>query len=363
MFFFALLLWFLPFASLIVPALSKPKPVVYPGLDWFYPPLPLGVKVVHQFPPGTWVENLAVRHNGKILVTRLSSPELLQVDNRGRQPPKVVHTFPNCTSLTGITHFGKDVFYVVTGNFSLSTFKAVPGSWSVWKVDVRHRHPHITKEKPARVSLVANFPDAIMLNGISRLNRHKKWLYVSDSGAGVVYRLKAKTGKIDTILDDELMKPGPSAYGDHINGVNGIHTESDQLFFSNMYRGILARIPIELDGSSRSKARKVADVEGVDDFIFNESHNVVAAQNIINRLGRVTGHEAVTMAGGPLNGTQAKLYGPTAVQFGKVRPFFDATKADWMFAYISTNGGSSQYLTGNFTRGGTVSVVDVRGYW
>ncbi|MCJ1469882.1 hypothetical protein MMC07_008526, partial [Pseudocyphellaria aurata] len=97
---------------------------------------------------------------------------------------------------------GKEEFYVIAGNFSLGTFRAVKGSWSVYKVDFHYHFPYITNHKPAPVSLVANFPDSIVLNGITVLNRHKKWLFVSDSGAGVVYRLEIKTGKIDKVLED-----------------------------------------------------------------------------------------------------------------------------------------------------------------
>jgi hypothetical protein len=68
-------------------------------------PLLLLVHVVHQFPLGTWVEHHAVRPNGKFLATLLTTPGL---------------------------------FRVVAANLSIGIpITAVPGSSSVWHVDMK----------------------------------------------------------------------------------------------------------------------------------------------------------------------------------------------------------------------------------
>ena len=358
MYFSTLLSVVLLFASLVVPSLSTP--FNSRALDYYRPPLPLPVKVLHQFPAGTWLGSLAVWGNGKILTTALTSPELFQVDNQGKEPVKLVHTFPDATGCTGIVGIGRDVFYVIAGKLSLSGFSTVPGSWSVYRVDVRHHHRHTTKPKPAQVSVVANFPEAILLNGITVLSRYRKSLLISDSAAGVVYRLDAKTGKVFNVLDDPLMKPNSTAFG---IGINGLKVVGDVLFFTNSNRKILARIPIEKEGTSRHFATLVANIDGPDDFVFTEAQDILVAQNGADRLGRVTGDTVTTLAGGSTDGTESQLFGPTAVQFGRVKPWIGSSKADWMNVYISTNGGTEQYLTGNVTRGGTISVVDVRDYW
>ncbi|MCJ1263454.1 hypothetical protein MMC22_003324 [Lobaria immixta] len=350
MYFSALLSWVLFLTSLIAPALSASSD--YGTLGYDYPGLPLAVEVVHQFPPGTWLENLAIRRNGNILTTALSSPELFEVDNRGKDPIKLVHTFANETGCTGITQMGRETFYIIAGNFSLSNFTGVPGSWSVYKVKL-HRH----LPRSAQVSLVAKFPDSIVLNGITVLSKSKKWLLVSDSAAGVVYRLEAKTGKIAKVLEDPLMKPdSPSGVG-----VDGIRFD----------RNILASQFIDYDGTLRAPAKVFATVDGPDDFAFNDVDNVVVVENRADRMGRLSdfGRAYVTLAGAASNdtkapdGTASELFGPTAVQFGKIKDRIRKSRADWMKAYISTNGGTAQYLTGNVTRGGTISVVDVWGYW
>lgn len=57
-----------------------------------------------------------------------------------------------------------------------------------------------------------------MLGGISVLNSLKKWLLVSDSAAGIVYRLDAKTGKVVKVLEDPLMKLDSSVFGFGVKG-------------------------------------------------------------------------------------------------------------------------------------------------
>lgn len=351
---------FLPvflFASLVTPSILPP--LYSPGLDPKHPPLPLTVKIVHQFPVGTWLENLILRDNGKILTTALSSPDIFQVDRHGKKPVKLVHTFGNATGCTGITTTGRDIFYVIAGNFSVSTMSAVPGSWSVYRVNVRHRHRHTTEPKPAKVSLVANFPDSTMLNGIKVLSKHKKWFLVSDSSAGIVYRLEAKTGKVVKVLEDPLMKPESPFPG---KGVSGIQINSGQLYFINNNRNIFARMRIEEDGTSKDFAKVLAQVDGPNDFTFNGGDKTVVAQNGADSVGLVTKNYAVVkLAGDTPSGVNYTLLGPTSVHFGKMSGFGEDS-SDWRRVYISTNGGTTQYVTGNVTVGGTISMIDLLGY-
>lgn len=211
--------------------------------------------------------------------------------------------------------------------------------------------------------MVATFPGSVFLNGITVLSKTKKWLLVSDSGAGVVYRLEVKTGKVVKALEDPLMEPKrPSIFG-----INGIKIWNGQLYFTNSDQNILGRMPIEDDGTSRASAIQVTKIDGPDDFTFNRAHNVVVAQSGVDLVGRVIGDRVATLPVSPSttdtssNDTGNALFGPTAVRFGKTKT--GASKHDWLKAYISTNGGTAQYLTGNVTRGGTITVVNSRGYW
>ena len=223
----------------------------------------------------------------------------------------------------------------MAGNFSLSTFSAVQGSWSVYRVDVRHHHSLTTKPKSAQVSLVANFPDSIMLGGITVLNSLKEWLLVSDSAAGIVYRLDAKTGKAVKMLKDPLMKLDSSVFG---IGVSSIPAQNGHLYFTNTNQNILARISIKDDSTSRASASVVAQIDDPEGLAFIEYHDVFVVQNKVDSLGCVDENAlgAVTTITTPANGTDSNLFGPTGLRVGKVRTL-DPIKEDWHKNYISTN--------------------------
>jgi hypothetical protein len=121
---------FYPFSALLASLLvtsANSFPLTTPTRDTN----DLVLRNVTQFPNGTWVENLAVRSNGQLLVTLASAPELYLVDPIGGKQPLLVHQFPSVVGLTGIAEVEKDVFAVVGGNLSLTTFTSPPGSYSL----------------------------------------------------------------------------------------------------------------------------------------------------------------------------------------------------------------------------------------
>ncbi|CAM6129036.1 unnamed protein product [Calypogeia fissa] len=77
------------------------------------PPLPLPLELVYEFPNITWVENLAIRSNGEILIT-LAEPNLYLVNTTAKSAT-LVYTFPHVLNLGGITELDHDIFYLAAG--------------------------------------------------------------------------------------------------------------------------------------------------------------------------------------------------------------------------------------------------------
>jgi hypothetical protein len=127
--------------------------------------------IVHQFPNPTWVENIAIRQTGQLLVTLLSAPDLYLIDPisasehpNSTQGATLVHSFAPLSALLGITETEPDHFYVVAS----SSPDYAPGTFSVVSVDLSlydsTKNPDIvTKE-------VAAFPNAGLLNGMATLD-------------------------------------------------------------------------------------------------------------------------------------------------------------------------------------------------
>lgn len=102
--------------------------------------LPLPIHLVHEFPKGTWVENLAVRSNGQILVTLLTSNELIQLDPLSFLKPVVVTIIPNTTSCLGIRELDPNHFYVLCGTV-IKPLNTIKGSYSVWHIEIDRVSP------------------------------------------------------------------------------------------------------------------------------------------------------------------------------------------------------------------------------
>lgn len=310
----------------------------------------LPVHIVHEFPHGTWIESLAIRPNGKILANMLWAPEIYQVDPSSEDTtPVLIHTFPSATSLTGIVELQNDVFYVVTGIFSRDTLESTKGSFSVWKVDFCHPD----REDEPEVTKVTDIPDAAFLNGMTVLDHNAGLLLISDSMAGVVWRLNVETGEATIVLDDPLMKIPPGRHGFAV-GINGIQVRSNALFFINTGGSALVRLPINQDGTAAGESVIFSDgIIGADDFTFDGAGTAFISQNGANELSFVGGNggPASVLVGSPYS---LKLAGPTACAFGRTPHDYNR-----MSLYVSTTGGTAAYLSQTYDIGGTISRVDI----
>ncbi|KAL8825594.1 MAG: hypothetical protein Q9170_007738 [Blastenia crenularia] len=311
--------------------------------------LPLPVRTVHEFPKGTWVENLALRSSDSILATLVTTPDLYQVSSLSLYPPILVHTFPGYSSLLGITEVAPDTFYVIAGNFSLATFTPVPGSSSVFEVNL-NTFSRI-KNTPATVRKIADFPDALFLNGATTLSRKTGDILLADSALGAVWKLNVRTAAITKVIsDDPLLKPKPGSVPQ--NGINGLHIRNSVLYFTNSNLETFNSVPINADGTAKGPAETIASGIAADDFALDAKGQAYITVNAENEMAKVKvpGGETTVLAGSPED--TSTIAGPTAAAFG--RGLIDKTSL-----YISSSGGIAGYISGNFTVGGRISRIDL----
>jgi hypothetical protein len=312
-----------------------------------HPNLPLPVEVIHEFPPGTWLENIAVRRNGQILTTVTTAPEIYQVDPCKQRDPILLYSFP-ATSATGLAELQPDVFYVATGNTSSSggQLSTVPGSFAVWKVDLRSFS--VRHGKPAQVSKVATIPDARGLNGVAVLDHRKGLLLMADSLRGLIWRLNVHTGEVKIFTDDPLTKAPPSSQLPI--GINGIKVRNGAVYFTNTDRGIIARLNIKNDGTPEGPAVVVVKgIATVDDFVIGPNGAFFPALILSGALSYApaTGGDAEIIANMTAN--------PTAVAFGR-RP------EDAQSVYLSSAGGPLALFASKSPPRGKILKVDVTAF-
>ncbi len=313
-------------------------------------PLALPVRIIHEFPHNTWVENLAVRSNGKVLVTLLSTPDLYQIDPfTPNSAPILVHHFADHKALFGITETTTDLFYVVTSNFS-STDTTNPnpaGAYDIYEVDVRNG------ASKAIVTKNANVPNAKLLNGMTTLCASQGIILIADSFAGLLYRLNTHTKQVAIAIDDPTMK-GPPA-GPIPFGINGVKIRDGFLYFTNTGVGSLVKIPISpIDGTATGSAVVLTTNAKPDDFILDRAGDAFIAEIYLNNLAFLPpqGGNVTVLTGAPLTDPTV-LAGPTACAFGR-------RHGDRRSLYITTSGGIASGVDVP-TLGGALSRIDLRG--
>lgn len=300
------------------------------------------VKVIHEFPNGTWIENMAIRPSGSVLAVDMSAPNIYDVSLDGTHEAKLIHTFSGKTSVSGIAKIEDDNYLVVAGNFTFTPFSSEPGTYSVYHLGISERSGQ------ASISLIGDLPSLTQPNGILAIP-NTKYLLIADSILGKVYRYDTTTRELTVYLDHPLLKPA----GTNLQaGVNGIKFSHGYFYFSNTNQEIVARILVTgSDYMPLGEPELVASQTLVDDFIVDDCNgDLFLAENGLNSLAFLPAKDHGTVpevvAGAP-NSTE--LAGPTAVVWTR--------SGGRRNLVVSSTGGLLGYLQGKHTIGGRISLV------
>ncbi|PVH88508.1 hypothetical protein DL98DRAFT_200027 [Cadophora sp. DSE1049] len=302
-------------------------------------------ELIYQYPhEGTWIENLAFRHDGSLLLTSIEHPVGLStlIPIPGAVPVPILPSFPGVNSTLGITETLQDVFYVLGSNFSLgdngkSPVGAKPGSSAVFKVDFNTNTNTPGSIPSPKVELVTCMPKASFLNGLTKFD--DTLLLATDSALGLIWGINTETSSYYVFAQDPLMAPVPTPAG-FAEGINGAHylPQKGELYFTNSQQHLFASISLDpKTGAPLGKAKYIASSaiqDGVqptwDDFDFDRFGDVYVATQQGNGVQVVTAEGEVKVVAGNVNSTQ--LAEPTAVKFGR-----GWGMRDWL--YVTTAEG------------------------
>ncbi|KAK3360969.1 hypothetical protein B0T24DRAFT_539996 [Lasiosphaeria ovina] len=316
------------------------------------------VSTVYSFPNGSFVENLAVRSNGEILVTRTTSAELVLVDPRRPGCAAVVYNFTaaGLSGMTGITEYAPDVFAVLAGDYHFGKSVGV-GSWTVFSVDLRGvRLSNVGCRALAggnlpRVRKVALVKESQLLNGLAP---HGRYVLASDTFAGLIYRVDMAKGAYAVAINSTYLSKLATPHG-----VNGIRVVGDTLYFANSGQSILVKVPLAADGSAAGPYTVIAHNEGpaahYDDFAVDAEGSIYAVTASANTLVKVSadGRTQTVVAG---NWNSTDIAEGTSAAFGR-------TACDSHVLYVTTVGGLLGPINGTvIIPGALVSIeTDSRG--
>ena len=302
------------------------------------------VTTLYQFEFGSWLENIAIRPNGHILLTRLDVPQLWEVNPFSpstSHDPRLVYTVddPTVTGLAGIAEIAPDVFAVIAGN--ITDAAGTHGSFSIWKVA-------IDTQGNAVGAKVAAISEARFLNGMALLSsRDGGTILVGDHAQGLVYRVNMENGDHSVAIQDPAMRANPPP-GFPVIGINGMKIQKGHLFFTNLFQGTLCKIPIDTrTGGSTGPVKVITtNVFGADDFALDSSGTPYVASFISKQLVAVkpTGELAIIAD---------DLKSPTSAAFGR-------TAHDGKTIYVTTSGAIFNVTRAVPVEGGRVVAVKLK---
>jgi hypothetical protein len=292
---------------------------------------------VAYFPEKYFLENLAVRADGSVLITAVLQKELWCVPHPelgAEVPPVLVHTFEH--PVTGIVEVDPDVFIVslTEGYTSHESHLA--------RIDLIDWTPgdRVTAE------IVFTFDDRVRaLNGSCLLGPGV--MLAADSFAGFIWRIdlgpgaRSATARIWLAHDTMAYDPDSEVAPPPQPGVNGVHygPTTGYLYYTSTAQKVFMRVPVDpatLDPAG--VAEFVAAVDNADDFCIDEAAGFAyVTRHRANTFDRVPlrprhGSEVRHLAGDPFNDA---LVGPSSAAWSR-RPG-DHGRA----AYLTTDGGTT----------------------
>ncbi|GAA1948669.1 hypothetical protein [Amycolatopsis minnesotensis] len=296
----------------------------------------LALTTVARFPEHYFLENLAVRGDGSVLVTALLHKQLWCVpDPRpdAATGPVLVCTFDHL--VTGIAEVEPDVF-VINLSDAYTTHES-----HLARLDLTGWAPG----DPVSPEIVFTFDDrARGLNGSCLLGPGV--LLVADCFAGFLWRVdlaegaRGATARIWLAHETMEMDPGSDVPPPPQPGVNGIRygARTGYLWYTSTAQQVFMRVPVDPATFDPAGAPElVATIDNADDFCIDEDTGFAYVTrhraNTVDRVPLAPGHdEPRHLAGDPFD---PALTGPSSAAWGR------GPGDHGRVAYVTTDGGTT----------------------
>ena len=302
------------------------------------PPVPaVTLTPVAYFPEKYFLENLAVRADGSVLITAVLQKELWCVpgpEPRAEASPVLVHTFDHL--IMGITEAEPDVFIVcLTDGYTTHESHLARIDFNGW-----------TPGDPVSPEIIFTFDDRVRsLNGACMLGPGV--MAIADCFAGLIWRVdlgegaRSATARIWLAHDTMAWDPDSEVAPPPQPGVNGVRygAKTGFLYYTSTAQKVFMRVPVDpatLDPAG--DAQFVAAIDNADDFCLDEDAGFAYVTrhrgNTIDRVPLAPRHgsEVRHIAGDPFDPV---LAGPSSAFWGR-RP-----SDHGRVAYVTTDGGTT----------------------
>ncbi len=259
-------------------------------------------KIIANFPQNTFLENIAIDGQGNCFITSYEEGKIYRVTTTGE-----------VSELASINGHPAGILIDDLGNLLVSGVNQEQIA-TIFQID-----------QTGVVTEIITIPDAIFLNGMTRLTDHR--YLIADSYKGAIWEINAieKTARI-WIQHERLAR---SIANHPVPGVNGLKIYHQTLYASNTQRQHLIRIPIQNDYTPQSPELFLTNIN-LDDFAFDEQGNLYGTTHVYNSVVRITTDGQISTIATAAQG----VTGSTALAFGR-------EESDRTGVYVVTNGGMS----------------------
>jgi hypothetical protein len=301
-------------------------------------PLPaVTLTPVAYFPEKYFLENLAVRADGSVLITAVWQKELWCVpgpEPRAEVRPVLVHTFEHMVS--GIVEVEPDVFIVCVSDAYESHESHLA------RIDLTSWMPG----DPVSPEIIYTFDErAGGLNGGCLIGPGV--MLVADSFSGFIWRIdlgpdaRSATARVWLAHDTMAMDPDSGVAWPPQPGVNGVRfgAQTGYVFYTSTAQKVFMRVAVDPKTlEPAGEAEFVAAIDNADDFCLDESARFAyVTRHRAHTLDRVPleprhGSEVFHLAGDPLDET---LIGPSSAAWRR-RPGDHGR-----VAYVTIDGGTT----------------------
>jgi hypothetical protein len=215
---------------------------------------------------GSSIENIAVRPNGQLLVTRFDAPEVWSVDPVTKVATKIF-TLPGVTCAAGITEIESepDTFAIVGGNYSAAGGNTA-GSWGIFKLEMSNNQPIYLGVKYV--------PESVMFNGLTTFARG---IVLIADGKGLVYRMEMTTGEYGIAAQHVSMEP--PTWAPIPLGIDGLRYFNGSIYFTNIFGKTFSKMAVDKTGKGVGGVTTLWNSTQADDFAIGADGSAYVATN------------------------------------------------------------------------------------
>ncbi|TEY77490.1 hypothetical protein BOTCAL_0054g00190 [Botryotinia calthae] len=294
----------------------------------------LPYEIVARFPLGYFLENIAVRSDGTLLVTNMIVGQIFYVDPRDKDPEstiQLIHDF-NTTSEapleddeeTGIYGSKNHAEAIIEHPKIADLFYAFSGvhgkadTWAVYSLDFRGFDPSRGAATTV-VEKLADIPGAGWLNGATMIPQTLT-LLMAESQQCKIFAFDLQTRKVSIWIEDERL--GKVTIRPPWPALNGLEYFRGQIFGTVTDRGTLVKMQVDETGEYKRDSLEVVVNQLIgDDFAFDCEGSAYLATNPAHTVLKFVKvgvepqkEERLKILGGL---DKKETAGPTALAFGR----------------------------------------------